>query len=66
MPQNTFECILRNLFLCDNEQLDKWDKFSRFLPMIDEQNEDFPFFFNRETKSIVWFSAKQLMALYKE
>ena len=23
MPRNTFECILQNLHLCDNEQVDK-------------------------------------------
>ena len=23
MPRNTFDCILQNLHLCDNEQLDK-------------------------------------------
>ena len=28
MPRNTFQCILQNLHLFDNEQLEKQDKFS--------------------------------------
>ena len=28
MPRNTFQCILQNVHLFDNEQLEKQDKFS--------------------------------------
>ena len=34
MSRDTFEPVLQNLNLCDNEQLDKQDKFSKLHPMI--------------------------------
>ena len=48
MPRNNFERILRNLHLCDNEQIDKQDEFSKLLPLINESNRIFlKFSFNR-------------------
>ena len=41
LPRNTFERILRSLFLCDNKDTDKWDKSSMFLPLVDESIGDF-------------------------
>ena len=53
MPRNMLECILRNLHLCDNEQLDKYSNFSKLCPVINELNRRFlKFSFNGENKSI--------------
>ena len=41
MPRNTFECILHYLHLCVNEQLDKQDRFSKFLPVIKKSSRRF-------------------------
>ena len=41
MPRNTFERILQNLHLCENEQLDKLDKFSKLFDVINESNRRF-------------------------
>ena len=42
-PCDTFDRILRNLNLCDNEQLDKQDEFSKLRPVINELNKRFSF-----------------------
>ena len=56
MPCNTFKRIIctslfsghLNLHLCDNEKLDKEDKFLKFLPVINDSNRRFlKFSFNR-------------------
>ena len=50
----TFKCIPQNLYLCDNEQFDKQDKFSKLLPVLNKSNRGFlKFSFNRYSKSIV-------------
>ena len=41
MPRNTFEHILRNLHLRDNKQLDKYDIFSKVVPLINKSNRRF-------------------------
>ena len=54
MSRNTFECILQNLNLCGNEQLDKYDKFSKLLPVINKSDRrSLKFSSNRYNKSIV-------------
>ena len=53
MPRYTFERILRNLNLCDNEKHDRQDKFSKLLPVINELSKNIlKFSFNEENKSI--------------
>ena len=53
MFRNTFERILRNLHLCDKEQLDKQDKLSKLRPFINELiRRLLKFSFNWENKSI--------------
>ena len=53
MPRDTFECSLRNLNLCGNEQLEKQGKFSKLRPLINELNKRFiKYSFNGENKSI--------------
>ena len=50
---NTFECILRNLHLCDNKQLDKQNKLSKLRPFISELiRRLLKFSFNGENNSI--------------
>ena len=39
MPRDTFECILQNLNVCDNEQLDKQNKFSKLFSIIPVLNK---------------------------
>ena len=41
MPRNTFERIIQNLRLCDNEQLDKYNKFSKPLAEFNKSNRRF-------------------------
>ena len=41
IPRNSFERILRNVHLCDNEQRDKEDKFSKILLVINKSNKIF-------------------------
>ena len=54
MPRNTFKRILENLNLCENEQLDKYNKYSRLLPVINKLDRRFlKFFFNSYNKFIV-------------
>ena len=36
MPRNMLDDILQNLRLCDNEQLDKYDKLSKLRPAINK------------------------------
>ena len=53
MPRDAFECILQNLNVCDNEQLDKQDKFSKLFSIIPVLNKTLlKFSFNGENKSI--------------
>ena len=67
MSRNTFELILQNLHLCDNKQLDKYDKFSKLVPVINKLNRRFlKFPFNKYNKSIIWFPVKKFMAVGKE
>ena len=67
MTRNTFERILRNLHLCDNEELYKEGKFLKLLPVSSESNRRYlRFSFNRQNKSIVRFPVTELMALGNE
>ena len=53
MSRNEFERILRNLYLCDNTELDNTDKFCKLRPMIKDLNNKFlKHSFNSENKSI--------------
>jgi len=53
MTRNDLERLLRNLHLCDNEKIDKSDKFCKVRPTIDHLNKKFlEFSFNGENKSI--------------
>ena len=53
MPRDKFECILQNLNPCDNELLDKQDKFSKLFSVILVLNKRLlKFSFNGENKSI--------------
>ena len=53
ISRNTFERILWNLHVFDNEQLDKQDKFSKLRPVINELNKGLlKFSFNGRSKSI--------------
>lgn len=40
MPSDTFERILRNLNLCENEQLDKRDKLRKLRAVINQLNKE--------------------------
>ena len=54
MPLNTFKRIFQNLQLCDNEQLDKLDVFSKLFPVISKSNRTFlKLSFNRYNKSVM-------------
>ena len=54
MLRYKLECIPQNLYLYDNEQFDKQDKFSKLLPVLNKSNRGFlKFSFNRYSKSIV-------------